>query len=234
MGMGDSLKELENRIGYHFIKQELATQALTHSSYANELKIRKGEDYERLEFLGDAVLELITSEYLFQNNREMSEGKLTRMRASIVCEPSLADCAKKIELGRFILLGKGEEATGGRQRESIISDVMEALIGALFLDGGLEAARSFVHHFILDDAENRIRFHDSKTILQEMIQTVPNQSLVYELIEETGPDHNKEFSVYALLNGKRIGFGRGRTKKAAEQLAAYEAIGRLKNGTDRL
>ncbi len=233
MGMGDSLKELENRIGYHFANRELAWQALTHSSYANERKIRKGEDYERLEFLGDAVLELVTSEFLFQNNQDMSEGKLTRMRASIVCEPSLAECAKKIELGRFILLGKGEESTGGRQRESIISDVMEALIGALFLDGGLEAAKAFVHRFILEDAENRIRFHDSKTILQELIQTMPNQSLVYELIEETGPDHNKEFSVYATLNGRRIGFGRGKTKKAAEQHAAYEAIGQLKNSTDR-
>lgn len=228
MAVGASLKELENRIGYNFVKRELLNQAVTHSSYANERKIRKSEDYERLEFLGDAVLELITSEYLFCANKEMPEGKLTRLRASIVCEPALAECAKKIELGRFMLLGKGEESTGGRERESIIADVMEALIGALYLDGGFEAAKTFVNRYILCDVEDRISFHDSKTILQEMIQTVPNQTLSYELIEETGPDHNKEFSVYALLNGDRVGFGRGKTKKAAEQHAAYEAIGLLK------
>lgn len=229
MATGCSLGELENRIGYQFEKKELLKQAVTHSSYANEQKIRKSQDYERLEFLGDAVLELITSEYLFRTNSDMPEGKLTRFRSSIVCEPALAECAKGIELGGFMLLGKGEEATGGRLRESIISDVMEALIGALYLDGGFEAARDFVHRFILTDVENKISFHDSKTILQEMIQTIPNQKLVYELIEEKGPDHNKEFSVQALLNGERVGFGRGKTKKAAEQQAAYEAIRRLRN-----
>ncbi|MGN0305123.1 MAG: ribonuclease III family protein, partial [Lachnospiraceae bacterium] len=132
--------------------------------------------------------------------------------------------AKKIELSMFILLGKGEEATGGRLRESIISDVLEALIGAIYLDGGLDCARDFVHRFILEDSENKIFFHDSKTILQEMIQTKPGQKLIYELLEESGPDHNKEFAVQALLNDKRVGFGRGRSKKSAEQQAAYEAI----------
>lgn len=219
-----SLEELEKRIGYRFQKKELLKQAITHSSYANELKIRKQGDYERLEFLGDAVLELLSSEYLFYRHMDMPEGKLTRLRSSIVCEPALAGCAKKIELSMFILLGRGEEATGGRLRESIISDVLEALIGAIYLDGGLDCARNFVHRFILEDSENTIFFHDSKTILQEMIQTKPGQKLIYELLEESGPDHNKEFVVQALLNDKRVGFGRGRSKKSAEQQAAYEAI----------
>ncbi len=219
-----SLEELERRIEYQFENQALLKQALTHSSHANEQKIKKIGDYERLEFLGDAVLELLTSEYLFHKHPQMPEGKLTRLRSSIVCEPTLAHCAKRIELGMFMLLGKGEEATGGRNRESITSDVLEALIGAIYLDGGFAAARDFVERFILAYSDKHIFFHDSKTILQEMIQTKPNQQLVYELLEEKGPDHNKEFAVEALLNNKRVGFGRGRTKKSAEQQAAYEAI----------
>ena len=224
MASGSILSKLEERIGYHFKDKSLLKQALTHSSYANEQKIRKNKDYERLEFLGDAVLELISSEFLFHENQDMSEGKLTKMRSSLVCEPSLAYCAKEIDLGSFMLLGKGEEATGGRLRESIISDVMEALIGALYLDGGFEIAKAFIYQFVLKDYKNRILFYDSKTVLQEMIQTKPNQNLLYELIEEKGPDHNKEFVVRAMLNGSKIGFGVGKTKKAAEQQAAYEAI----------
>lgn len=223
-----SLEELEKRIGYRFQKKGLLKQALTHSSYSNEQKIRKNGNYERLEFLGDAVLELLSSEYLYHKYSDMSEGKMTKLRSSIVCEPALAECARKLELGMFMLLGKGEEATGGRLRESIISDVMEALIGAVYLDGGFDAARNFVEQFIMADSQNRIIFHDSKTILQEMIQTKPGQKLVYELLEESGPDHNKEFTVQALLNEERVGFGRGRTKKLAEQQAAYEAILLLK------
>lgn len=224
MAKGYALDELEKRIDYQFKNKALLKQALTHSSYANEQRIRKNGDYERLEFLGDAVLELVSSEYLFRENPNMSEGKLTKMRSSLVCEPSLAQCAREIELGSFMLLGKGEEATGGRHRESIISDVMEAVIGALYLDGGFEAAKSFILRFILVDCEKRILFSDSKTILQEIIQTRPNQKLIYELIEEKGPDHNKEFVVRAVLNGKVVGNGQGKTKKAAEQQAAYEAI----------
>ena len=154
----------------------------------------------------------------------MPEGKLTKMRSSLVCETALAQCAKEIQLGNYILLGKGEEATGGRYRESITSDVMEALIGALYLDGDKEAAQNFVTKYILSDLENRMLFYDSKTVLQEIIQMKPNQTLVYNLIEETGPDHEKEFGVEAVLNGKKVGFGQGKTKKAAEQKAAYEAI----------
>ena len=224
MAVGNILENLEKTIGYEFKDKLLLKQALTHSSYANEQKIRKNKDYERLEFLGDAVLELVTSEFLFHDNPLMPEGKLTKMRSSLVCEPSLAGCAKEISLGNYLLLGKGEEATGGRFRESIISDVMEALIGALYLDGGFLAAKTFIHHFILRDYKNRILFYDSKTVLQEMIQTKPGQTLSYDLIEEKGPDHNKEFVVQALLNGTIIGLGIGKTKKAAEQKAAYQAI----------
>ena len=224
MAIGNFLENLEKTIGYNFKDKMLLKQALTHSSYANEQKIRKNKDYERLEFLGDAVLELVTSEFLFHDNPQMPEGKLTKMRSSLVCEPSLAGCAKEIHLGDYLLLGKGEEATGGRFRESIISDVMEALIGALYLDGGFSSAKDFIHCFILKDYKNRILFYDSKTVLQEMIQTKPHQNLVYDLLEEKGPDHNKEFVVQAVLNGQKIGYGVGKTKKAAEQQAAYEAI----------
>ena len=224
MAIGNFLENLEKTIGYNFKDKMLLKQALTHSSYANEQKIRKNKDYERLEFLGDAVLELVTSEFLFHDNPQMPEVKLTKMRSSLVCEPSFAGCAKEINLGDYLFLGKGEEATGGRFRESIISDVMEALIGALYLDGGFSSAKDFIHCFILKDYKNRILFYDSKTVLQEMIQTKPHQNLVYDLLEEKGPDHNKEFVVQAVLNGQKIGYGVGKTKKAAEQQAAYEAI----------
>ena len=224
MATGHALDELEQKIGYVFGDKALLKQALTHSSYANEQKIRKNGDYERLEFLGDAVLELISSDFLFKQYKDMSEGKLTKLRSSLVCEPALAQCAKEINLGSYMLLGKGEESTGGRYRESITSDVMEALIGALYLDGGFQPARDFICKYILSDIEKRRLFYDSKTVLQEIIQTKPNQKLVYDLIDEIGPDHNKEFVVEALLNGKKIGFGQGKTKKAAEQKAAYEAI----------
>ena len=162
----------------------------------------------------------------------MPEGKLTRLRSSMVCEPALAYCARDLEIGKYILLGRGEEATGGRERDSIISDVMEALIGALYLDGGFEAAKSYIHRFILSDLENKILFYDSKTILQEMVQTMPGALLTYELTGEKGPDHDKEFQVKALIDGKEAGSGSGRTKKAAEQQAAYQAILFLRRTTD--
>lgn len=216
--------ELEDKIGYQFKDRKLLKQALTHSSFANEQKINKLKDYERLEFLGDAVLELISSDFLFHENQDMPEGKLTKLRSSMVCEPALAYCARDLQLGQYLLLGKGEEATGGRERDSIISDVMEALIGALYLDGGFGAAHSFIHRFILSDLENKSLFYDSKTVLQEIIQADNIGTFGYELKGEMGPDHNKEFLVDAVLNGKVIGEGKGRTKKAAEQQAAYKAI----------
>lgn len=224
MVTGYPLEQLEEVIGYQFKNRELLKEALTHSSFANEQKINKSRDYERLEFLGDAVLELVSSEFLFRTHPDMPEGKLTRTRASMVCEPALAHCAKDLELNQYIRLGKGEEMTGGRNRDSIISDAMEAVIGSLYLDGGFEAAHAFIHKFILSDLENKILFYDAKTVLQEMIQETPQGNLHYELLKEEGPDHNKCFWVEAFVNGKAISKGSGKTKKAAEQQAAYEAI----------
>lgn len=226
--MKKALCELQGKIGYQFQDETLLKQALTHSSFANEQKINKLNNYERLEFLGDAVLELVSSEFLFNENKDMPEGQLTRLRASMVCEPALAYCARDINLNSFILLGKGEEATGGRKRDSITSDVMEAVIGAIFLDGGIENAQKFIYRFVLSDLEDKILFMDSKTLLQEEIQKKNTAQLRYELIGETGPDHDKEFQVEAYLDDKLIGSGVGRTKKAAEQQAAYEALKKLK------
>ncbi len=227
------LERLEERIGYCYKKKELLQQALTHSSFANEQKINKSKDYERLEFLGDAVLELVSSEFLFHTNPDMPEGKLTRLRASMVCEPALAFCARDLELHEYIRLGKGEEMTGGRHRDSIISDVMEAVIGSLYLDGGFQTAHDFIHRFILSDLEDKILFYDAKTVLQEMIQETPQGSLNYRLIKEEGPDHDKSFMVEAYINGKPVSQGIGRTKKAAEQQAAYEAILMLRKQGDK-
>lgn len=226
--MNELLEELQDKIGYRFQNIDLLKQALTHSSFANEQKINKLKDYERLEFLGDAVLELVSSEFLFRENPQMPEGQLTKLRASMVCEPALAYCAKDIDLGSYILLGRGEEYTGGRYRSSITSDVMEAIIGAIFLDGGIENAKKHIYRFILSDLENKILFLDSKTILQEEIQKKKDAQLRYELIGESGPDHNKQFTVDAYLNDVLIGSGTGRTKKAAEQQAAYEALLKMK------
>lgn len=221
---GYPLEQLEEKIGYQYKNKGLLKEALTHSSFANEQKINKSKDYERLEFLGDAVLELISSEFLFRTNPDMPEGKLTRTRASMVCEPALAYCARDLELNQYIRLGKGEEMTGGRFRDSIISDAMEAVIGSLYLDGGFSAAHDFIHKFILSDLENKILFYDAKTVLQEMIQETPGGSLEYKLLKEEGPDHDKCFWVEAYVNGEALTKGSGRTKKAAEQQAAYEAI----------
>ena len=226
--MKEVLKELQDKIGYSFNNEDLLKQAITHSSFANEQKINKLKNYERLEFLGDAVLELVSSEFLFNENKDMPEGQLTRLRASMVCEPALAYCARDIDLGTYILLGKGEEATGGRNRDSITSDVMEAVIGAIFLDGGLDNAKKFINRFVLSDLENKILFFDSKTLLQEEIQKKNSAQLRYELVGETGPDHDKQFSVEAYLDDVLIGTGIGRTKKAAEQKAAYEALVKIK------
>ena len=230
-----NLEELEKKIGYFFQDKKLLKQALTHSSFANEQRINRLGSYERLEFLGDAVLELVSSDFLFHENPDMPEGRLTRLRASMVCEPALACCARDLELDRYILLGKGEEGTGGRKRDSIVSDVMEAVIGALYLDGGFQTARRFIHRFVLSDLENKILFYDSKSVLQEMIQTMPDMELSYALVGEEGPEHDKQFLVEARLNGKTAGSGKGHSKKAAEQQAAYQVILSLrrKNEKDR-
>lgn len=219
-----TLEELENRIGYHFHNRLLLKQAITHSSYTNEQKINRQLHYERLEFLGDAVLELVTSEFLFKDNPNMQEGQLTKMRASIVCEPALAFCARDIDLGGFLILGKGEEATGGRYRDSIISDVMEAVIGAIFLDGGMEKAKEHIYRFVLSDLENKQLFYDSKTNLQEYVQGSLKKDLVYVIVDESGPEHDKLFTVEVMVEENVLGRGQGRTKKSAEQQAAYEAL----------
>jgi len=222
--MSRNLKELEERIGYRFSDKNLMTQAMTHSSYANEHRLNKLECNERLEFLGDSVLEVVSSDCLYHKYPEKPEGDLTKIRASIVCEPTLAYCAEDIRLGEYLLLGKGEEATGGRGRASIVSDAMEALIGAIYLDGGFANAKEFILRFIMNDLEHKQLFYDSKTILQEIVQSEYKEQLSYELIKEEGPDHNKQFTVVALVNKTQLGIGVGRTKKAAEQEAAYQSI----------
>ncbi len=227
--MSRNLKELEERIGYRFSDKHLMTQAMTHSSYANEHRLNKLECNERLEFLGDSVLEVVSSDCLYHKYPENPEGDLTKIRASIVCEPTLAYCAEDIMLGEYLLLGRGEEATGGRGRASIVSDAMEALIGAIYLDGGFANAKEFILRFIMNDLEHKQLFYDSKTILQEIAQSKTDEPLSYELLREEGPDHNKVFESQVLIGQEIIGQGTGRTKKAAEQVAAYHGILSLKN-----
>lgn len=218
---------LEKKSGYHFQNPHLLKQAMTHSSYANEHKAKGYHDNERLEFLGDAVLEVVSSEFLFRHYPALPEGDLTKLRASIVCEPTLALCARELDLGDFLLLGKGEEHTGGRKRDSIVSDAMEALIGAIYLDGGFASAKEFIHKFILNDLENKQLFYDSKTILQEMVQGMGREALTYELLGEEGPEHNRVYETCAKIGSREIGRGQGRSKKAAEQMAAYRGILKL-------
>ncbi len=225
--MQQRLVELQKKIGYRFKNEELLMSAMMHSSYTNEKHLPKHKCNERLEFLGDAVLEIISSEFLFFANRKMPEGELTKLRASMVCEPSLAFCAKEIGLGDYLLLGKGEEATGGRTRASVTSDALEALIGAIYLDGGFASAKEFIMKFVLNDLEHKKLFYDSKTILQELVQGHFSESISYHLIGEEGPDHNKSFFVEVRIGKDIYGEGSGRTKKAAEQEAAYRAILKL-------
>ena len=222
------ISELEGKCGYSFKNKDLIKMALSHSSYANEVKLKKACDYERLEFLGDAVLELTVSEYLYANKPDMKEGSMTKLRASLVCEPTLAACAREgLDLGVYILLGKGEENTGGRGRDSIVSDVFEAIIGAIYLDGGFDEARGFIKRFVLEDMEHKIEFLDSKTNLQEVVQEM-GARLEYELIEETGPAHDKQYTMAVLINGKKMAIGQDKTKKGAEQKAAFTVLKLLK------
>ena len=225
----NDITELEDRIGYHFKDRALIRMALTHSSYANEQKINKQPDYERLEFLGDSVLEMVSSTYLYNNYPDKKEGQMTKMRASMVCEQALAFCARDFELEKYILLGKGEESTGGRHRDSIISDVMEAVIGALYIDGGIEAAKKHIDKFILNDLENKQIFIDAKSVLQELVQKDSSKTLSYEIYGESGPEHDKIFKSRVLVNGEILGEGEGHTKKAAEQQAAYQAVLKLRS-----
>lgn len=223
-----TLEELEERIGYRFQNRAFLKQALTHSSFTNEQKINRQAHYERLEFLGDAILELAASEFLYHKYPDMPEGQLSKTRASMVCEPALAFCAEELDLGRFLRLGKGEEGCGGRNRASIIADVMEAIIGAIYLDGGMEPARKHIHRFVLSDLENKKLFYDSKSNLQEYIQKYLKKEFHYILVGEAGPEHDKEFIVEIRMEDVLLGNGRGKSKKAAEQKAAYEALLGLK------
>ena len=212
--------EFEKNRHYTFNDKELLRTALTHSSYANEKK-GKIRFNERLEFLGDAVLQLITSEKLFKENPNMPEGKMSKQRAALVCEDALAGYAHEINLGDYLNLGKGEETTGGRKRPSILSDAFEAVIGAIFLDGGMEPAKKFVLHFV--DAAH-LSLQDYKTLLQEIIQQNPGEKLSYVVTDESGPDHDKQFTMEVHLNSNVIGKGTGKSKKHAEQAAAKEAL----------
>ena len=220
--------EFEKRIGYSFKDPELLVTALTHSSYSNEIRLKKQECNERLEFLGDAVLELISSEQIFRNHPDQPEGDLTRIRASYVCEPTLAGCARDINLGKYVLLSKGEDMTGGRSRDSILSDAFEAVIGAIYLDQGIETATKFIETYLFKDVENKVLFFDAKTNLQEIVQGEGKGRLKYVLVGEEGPDHAKIFTVEARLGENVIGTGSGHSKKSAEQHAAFEAIKRHK------
>ena len=218
------LDNLENEIGYQFKDKSLLKQALTHSSFSNEQKIRKRKNYERIEFLGDAVLELVSSDYFYRTYPEETEGNLTKMRAAAVCEQALAITARQLKLGSYMIFGKGEEANGGRERESIIADAVEAVIGAIYLDESLEEAKKFIYRFVLNDLDHKRLFYDAKSILQEHVQETKAGELVYELIREEGPEHDKLFVVEARLNDVTIGSGEGKSKKAAQQHAAYDAL----------
>ena len=219
------MERLEEKIGYSFKNPELLLTALTHSSYANEKQGSSGS-YERLEFLGDSVLGIITAEFLFRHEPSLPEGRMTRLRAELVCEVSLHKVALQLGLGEYMRLGKGEEHSGGRERPSILADMVEALIAAIYLDAGLEQARKFVIEQLLSRAEigEGHRIKDYKTQLQELVQRKSNQHIAYEMIGESGPDHNKLFRFCVYINGVAAGEGSGRTKKEAEQMAACKAL----------
>ena len=225
------MKELEAKLGYEFKNKDLLNTALTHSSYANENKRQNIVNNERLEFLGDSVLGMTVADYLYRTRGDMPEGQMTKLRAELVCEKSLASVAEKLDLGQYILLGHGEEQGGGRERHSIIADAVEAVIAAIYLDGGCDKASEFIHRFILEPMEvgETVVSRDNKTELQEMIQRKSGQVLTYKMTDQSGPDHNKTFSFAVLLNGEVIGNGVGRSKKEAEQAAAGDALRKMKN-----
>lgn len=222
------MKTLETKLGYQFQNPKLLDHALTHSSYANEHHLGSISSNERLEFLGDSVLGMIVADHLYRTFPDLPEGDLTRIRANLVCEGSLVLVAKEWDLGRYLKLGKGENACGGRSRPSILADAVEAVLAAVFLDGGLAHDRDIIQRFLLDRMEQVNRAsRDHKTYLQELVQQKSGQVLSYELIGESGPDHNKTFQMQVLLNGQPIGQGTGHSKKEAEQAAANAAIERL-------
>lgn len=220
------MTDLQNKIGYQFKNPALLNEALTHSSYANEHKSQHIKYNERLEFLGDSVLSIVVSDYIYKNCPELPEGELTKLRASLVCEKSLYEFAKKIDLGKYLVLSKGERHNGGADRPSILSDAFEALIAAIYIDGGLAPASKHILNFVIPAIKNskKKKINDYKTTLQEIIQKNPGEKLEYILVKESGPDHNKHFVVEVHLNSNVIGKGGGRSKKEAEQQAAREAL----------
>lgn len=219
------MEQFEQIIHYEFKNKKLLQEALSHSSYANENKKNLNSN-ERLEFLGDSVLSIVVSQHIFEHFKHLPEGELTKIRASLVCEKALFVFAQQIDLGDYILLGKGEEHTGGRERPSILADAFESVIAAIFLDGGLEAARKHILSFIPKDIDIKksVAFNDYKTMLQEIIQQNPEEKIEYVTKGQSGPDHDKAFVVQVCLNSNVIGNGTGRSKKAAEQMAAKEAL----------
>ena len=219
--------ELERALGYEYKNRELLRLALSHTSYANEIYKDAFQSYERLEFLGDSILGFVTADYLYRTFPDKLEGELSRIRAELVCEKNLAIVAERLSLGEYLLLGNGEEQTGGRRRASITSDVVEALIAAAYLDGGFEAAKRIVQQHVLTLLAEAEKTHDYKTELQELVQRKKEQHLTYELTGESGPDHCKEFTVQVSLNGTPVGSGSGTSKKRAEQAAAMQAIAKL-------
>ena len=222
------IKDLEAAIDYRFRNITLLQNALTHSSYANERWHDSLMSNERLEFLGDSVLGMVVAEYLYTAFPNRPEGELTRMRADMVCEQALAEVANRLDLGKHMLLGHGEEQGGGRSRASILADAVESVIAATFLDGGMEAAKQFISRFVLCDVPvTRLHNADYKTMLQELIQQKKNQVLSYTLVGESGPDHDKRFTVAVALNGRQVGQGTGSSKKRAEQEAARAAVEQL-------
>ena len=222
------IKDLEKAIGYQFGNISLLQNALTHSSYANERYNNSLMSNERLEFLGDSILGMVVAEHLYRNFPDRPEGELTRMRADMVCERALAEVANRLSLGQHLMLGHGEERFGGRNRDSILADAVESVIAATYVDGGMDAAVSFIRKFILCDVPaQRLRNADYKTALQELVQQKKNQVLTYALVGESGPDHDKKFDVEVILNGQVVGCGTGSSKKRAEQDAARAAMDKL-------
>ena len=223
------IKDLETALGYRFQNITLLQNALTHSSYANERWHNSLLSNERLEFLGDSILGMVVAEHLYKNFPDRPEGELTRMRADMVCETSLAQVAARLELGKHLLLGKGEERFGGRNRASILADAVESVIAASFLDGGMEAARGIIDRFVLCDVPvSKLHNVDHKTALQELVQQKKNQVITYELVGESGPDHDKVFTAQVLINNAVVGTGTGSSKKRAEQDAARVALESMK------
>ena len=221
------MEELEKKLNYSFRNHALLEEALCHSSYANEHRAEHLNSNERLEFLGDSVLGFVTAEFLFAQHPDLPEGDLTRIRAALVCEQSLYEVARKLNLGAFLWLGRGEESGGGRTRTSILADATEAVFAAVYLDGGIQAASALIHRCLLDaerEEEVEERRRDYKTALQELVQRQADQVLTYRMVGEHGPDHAKTFTAEVLLNGESIGSGSGHSKKEAEQSAAKSAL----------